>query len=161
MKKSRKVKFIVYHEREITYKTWVKSDFFISIFHLFCTFTNIPKDRPSSIDLGFGQDIHTDFPLKDGAIMDDQTRISKSINHTPNQLEHLYPSIFGLSPDVKLSSIVLPSSGYRHLYRDLSTFIAKENARPRLIREPSVDVNELQKPQLSLQGKNDGFMVSC
>ena len=93
--------------------------------------------------------------------MDDQTRISKSINHAPNQLEHLYPSIFGLSPDVKLSSIVLPSSGYRHLYRDLSTFIAKENARPRLIREPSVDENELQKQQLSLQGKNDRFMVSC
>ena len=93
--------------------------------------------------------------------MDDQTRISKSINHTSNQLEHLYPSIFGLSPDVKLSSIVLPSSGYRHLYRDLSTFIAKENARPRLIREPSVDENELQKQQLSLQGKNDRFMVSC
>ena len=160
MKKTQKVKFLVYHEREWL-KTCVKSDFLFSKFHLFCTFTNIPKDRPSSIDLGFGQDIHTDFPLKDGASMDDQTRISKSINHAPNQLEHLYPSIFGLSPDVKLSSIVLPSSGYRHLYRDLSTFIAKENARPRLIREPSVDVNELQKQQLSLQGKNDGFMVSC
>ena len=93
--------------------------------------------------------------------MDDQTRISKSINHTSNRLEHLYPSIFGLSPDVKLSSIVLPSSGYRHLYRDLSTFIAKENARPRLIREPTVDVNELQKQQVSLQGNDDGFMVSC
>ena len=122
---------------------------------------NIPKDRPLLMDLGVGQDVRTNSPLMDDAIRDDRAHISKSINHVSNQLEHLYPSIFGLSPDVKLSSIVLPSSGYRHLYRDLSTFIAKENARPRLIREPSGDENELQKQQLSLQGKNDRFMVSC
>ena len=138
-------------------KIWV---FLFSIFHLFCTFTNIPKDRPSSMDLGFGRDIQTKSPLKDGASMQDQTHISNSINHAPNQLEHLYPSIFGLSPDVKLSSTVLPSSGYRHLYRDLSTFIATENAIPRLIREPWVDVNEPQKQELSLQEFQE-FMVSC